>query len=220
MSDFKFPTVKLKTVDITEADLASLENKKKFLGVGIHDVKVTKLENGKPLDKDPSFLGVFVHVQTADLIDKKIYFAVPTAHLKYKGAANKSGEMLFYKKLADLFRACGEDDVTPTTVPSLITRYFSKGDLIGQTFQIKVGYTKMHLGYKDKLYFLADRDGVVMKGEDGEPLVQSDNRDEATAKAIELGFPNLQAFPEVVAYIRNEGSHGNNAAAEDESDEW
>jgi hypothetical protein len=214
----EFPKVSIRAIDITDADLASLEKTRKFLNPGIHDVKVAAIDVKGPAEKDPTFIKVVLKLESAEGSAINAMIMVPTAHLKYKGAANAKGEMYPYRNLVELFTAIGEDDITPKTVPGLITQYFQNDEITGHKLQIKVAFRGLHIKYVSKgLYALADANSDVMKDEDGNPLASGDTRDAAKALAVSAGFANLKDWPDVTAFIRSEhvGSRTVDAAASD-----
>ena len=195
--DFSNFKLDLTEEEVQEVDKGSSSSSgPRALGVGLHEVTITKVECGGPSKGDPSWERLSLSLTAPNGSFAFLNLLVPTESLKY-GADNK---LWAWKKLKKFLEATGIE-VTQNNVPEVLSRLFSKASVLeGFKYQVELQYTGYHaLPLDDKSGIaLVNRDGEIVHDQDGDPVVCQKYEDVKNA-AKELGHW-YEGYPQVVGY--------------------
>jgi hypothetical protein len=212
--DFNF-----KKLDLTEEEFqAGSAPKSKMIGVGPHELKITKATFKKMSDGDPTW-GVYslilskggiktATVKNKDGKDKLVALdkagnevpmmyhnlLVPTQRVKYaKAGISSYGETFPFQRFREFMGGLGETVICdPSVLGKIVPKWFKDaGALEGETLNVEVGYSKMHIERRDGKFIIADREGK--QAVDGE----FENRKDAEDAAFALKKV-LQDWPEII----------------------
>lgn len=151
-------------IDVTaeEVEASKKKGNNNFLEAGEHELEIVNVEYKGSVAPDPTWLkfDLYLHNPGTEPGDDgkfkgavKHNVMVPTANIRYKDSLTVFG------MLQAFFDGLGEN-LTPSSVPELIPAYFSDFEkLKGMKLKVKLGYKGNHIAYKDKTYFLADKNG-------------------------------------------------------------
>ena len=206
--------VDFKKLDLTEEEFtAELSASSKFLGVGIHDVRIVSAVFKKMNDNDPTwanyqimFSKTGVKTQLVNGKTKAIdengrevpalhkFLMIPTQRVKYeKFGISRSGALFPFQNFRAFCGGLGEKaECTSESLTHIFNTWFKDpSELIGQEMSIEVGYTKVHCKMVEGVFNVVDVKGEKVLADD------YPTRDDAKAAAAEAGLAALQEWPEI-----------------------
>lgn len=204
-------------VEQIEADIAAEGKTSRFFDPGKYTLKIIEVDyhinkttNSIACPKDSTWFGVKVVVGAEDGRTKDIYLQIPTSSVYYN-KENSKAPLFVFKKLTEFMASIGVK-LTTSNVTTVIKEFFdgdgqtlaSPDKLLGQSVTLEIGYNKNSVQYTETGEYVVVIKRKPLLNEDGSEMTFPD-KDAAKIAAAELGFSNLQEFPEILRYY--EGSY-------------